>query len=292
MGLLVSVITPSYNQASYIRDTIASVRSQTYRPLEHIIIDGGSTDGTVAILQACQDGDVQLRWISEKDNGQANAVNKGLKLAQGEIIGWINSDDVYFSKDVVETVVKEFQANPDVDILHGDVAKIGADNLIRFIWCMPGFNYDRMYVDGKVSQPSVFFRSKIFQEHALRENFLALDYEFWLRIGRSYRFKHLDRILAGDREQPERISVRKKEELRRSHLLAREQYFPAPSFNKVLWYRASSFPMRFLLRVKGLLLFSQLVRRPGWHAGLAFAGYIDSKRQVAYRQMLQRVGKS
>ena len=210
MSTLVSIITPSYNQVDYIKDTISSVRNQSYRPIEHIIVDGGSTDTTIEVLKSYQQvqNDIQVNWISEKDNGQANAINKGLKLAHGEIIGWINSDDVYFYKDVVERVVEEFVNNPDIDIIHGDVAKIGNNNLIHFFWCIPEFNYERMYVDGKISQPTVFFRSKIFNEHSLRENFLALDYELWLRLGRSYKFKHLNFIMAGDREQPNRISIR------------------------------------------------------------------------------------
>jgi glycosyltransferase involved in cell wall biosynthesis len=293
MNMLVSIVTPSYNQADYIKQTILSVRNQSYRPIEHIIVDGCSTDGTVEILRTDRPkaDDIKLIWISEKDNGQANAINKGLKLAQGEIIGWLNSDDVYFYTDVIERIVKEFAENPDIDIIHGDVAKIGEDNLIRFVWCIPEFNYGRMYVDGKVSQPTVFFRKKIFNDHALRENFLALDYELWLRLGRLYKFKHLNVILAGDREQPNRISARKKLELQKSHELARDEYFPNPSISKVFWYRISSFPYRFLLRLKGLIQLIALITKRPWREKLAFDGYIDNKGQVIYRQLFQRVGK-
>jgi glycosyltransferase involved in cell wall biosynthesis len=293
MNTLVSIITPSYNQAEYIKDTILSVQNQSYRPVEHIIVDGGSTDATIEILSASQSdaNGIQQIWISEKDTGQANAINKGLKLAHGEIIGWINSDDVYFYKDVIERVVKEFIKSPDIDVIHGNVAKIGENNLIRFIWCIPEFNYERMYVDGKISQPTVFFRREIFNHHSLRENFLALDYELWLRLGRAYKFKHLDVILAGDREQPNRISARKKKELEKSHIQARDEYFPKPSIIKVFWYRISSFPCRFLFRLKGLIQLITLITNPSWRERLAFEGFIDEKRKVIYRQMFQRVGK-
>ena len=164
MSALVSIVTPSYNQGTYLADTISSVRNQSYRPIEHIIVDGGSNDGTLELLRAYKTNPngIQVSWISEEDRGQGHAINKGLRLAHGEIIGWINSDDVYFDKNVIERVVKEFLENPDIDIIHGNVAKIGENNLLHFIWCIPEFDYKRMYVDGKVSQPTVFFRSRIF----------------------------------------------------------------------------------------------------------------------------------
>jgi glycosyltransferase involved in cell wall biosynthesis len=293
MSTLVSIITPSFNQANYIKDTILSVRHQSYRPIEHIIIDGGSTDETIDILKTYQldSSGIQVNWISEKDRGQAHAINKGLKLAHGDIIGWINSDDVYFYKNVIERVVNEFMNNPDIDIIHGNVAKIGENNLILLIWCIPEFNYERMVLDGKISQPTVFFRSKIFQNHSLRENFLALDYELWLKLGRSYKFQHLDSILAGDREQPNRISFRKKEELQKSHIQARDEYFPDPKKFKVFWYRLSSFPYRFFFRIKGLFQLMILINNSRWRESLAFDGFIDNKRQLIYRQCFRRIGK-
>jgi glycosyltransferase involved in cell wall biosynthesis len=293
MSTLVSIITPSYNQVDYIRATILSVRNQSYRPVEHIIIDGGSTDGTMDTLKEYQrdSKNIQAIWISEKDGGQANAINKGLKLAHGDIIGWINSDDVYFSEDIIELVVRGFEQDPNIDMIHGDVAKIGADNLIHFIWCIPEFNYERMYVDGKISQPTVFFRKKIIKEHLLREDCLALDYELWLRLGRSYKFKHLNLIIAGDREQPNRISVRRKEDLQKSHIQVRDEYFPNPPKFKVIWYRLSSFPHRSLFRIKGLFQLIRLIIQPRWQDKLAFNGFIDNIKNAVYRQMFQRIGK-
>lgn len=293
MKTLVSIVTPSYNQARYLEQTILSVQNQTYRPIEHIIIDGGSTDETIAILKKHESNsvDIQLKWISEKDRGQGHAVNKGLKLTRGEIIGWINSDDVYFSKDVVECVVRQFTENPDVDIIHGDVAKIGENNLIHFIWCIPEFDYDRMYVDGKVSQPTVFFRSRVFAQHSIREDLLALDYELWLRLGKTFKFKHINSILAGDREQPNRISVVKREELRKSHVRVRDEYFHAPSPLRLTEYRLSSFLIRFLYRLKGLIRLVVLMADSKLSEKLAFEGFIDQTARAVYWQIFRRVGK-
>src|SRR5437868_6909459 len=88
---LVSIVTPSLNQARYLREAIESVRGQSYPSIEHIVVDGGSTDGTLDILQECD----ELRWLSETDTGQSHALNKGFAMAQGEVFGWLNADDAY-----------------------------------------------------------------------------------------------------------------------------------------------------------------------------------------------------
>ncbi|MEM2568057.1 MAG: glycosyltransferase, partial [Candidatus Bathyarchaeia archaeon] len=100
---LVSIITPSLNQGRFIRETLLSVKSQDYPCIEHIVIDGGSTDDTLMILKRYE-GTYNLRWISEPDEGHSDAVNKGFRMAQGEIVGWLNSDDVYFDRSTVLAV--------------------------------------------------------------------------------------------------------------------------------------------------------------------------------------------
>ena len=104
-----SVVIPSYNQSSFIRETIESVLSQDYKPLEVIVVDGGSIDGTVDILKQLGD---RVRWISEKDQGQADAVNKGWRMASGNILGWLNSDDLY-EPGALKTVGRFFSNRPD-----------------------------------------------------------------------------------------------------------------------------------------------------------------------------------
>ena len=104
---LVSVVTPSYNQGRYIEETIQSVLSQDYANLEYLVLDGGSSDATLEILQRYEG---RLRWISESDRGQADAINKGFRLARGEILGWLNSDDVYLP-GTIQKVVQYFQTH-------------------------------------------------------------------------------------------------------------------------------------------------------------------------------------
>ena len=118
MKLRVSIITPSYNQGEYLEETIQSVLNQTYSSIEYIVIDGGSTDNSVDIIRKYEER--ITFWCSEKDNGQADAINKGLKLATGDLVCWINSDDILYP-NFTENFVNHFVAHPNVDFLYGDV---------------------------------------------------------------------------------------------------------------------------------------------------------------------------
>ncbi len=110
MKPLVTVVTPSYNQGAFIRDTIESVLSQDYSPLEYLVIDGGSNDQTVEVLKSYGN---RFSWISERDEGQADAVNKGWRIARGEILGWLNSDDIYLA-GALSKAVAALEAHPNV----------------------------------------------------------------------------------------------------------------------------------------------------------------------------------
>ena len=114
----VSIITPSYNQALYLEETILSVLAQTYSNIEYIVIDGGSTDGSVEIIQRYAHR-IDY-WCSEKDAGQADAINKGFQHATGDLICWINSDDILYAT-FVEERVQQFKQHPDIDMIYGDV---------------------------------------------------------------------------------------------------------------------------------------------------------------------------
>lgn len=185
----VSVVTPSYNQGRYIEQTIQSVLSQKGDfALQYLVIDGGSTDGTIDILKKYNG---RLDWVSEKDRGQSHAVNKGFGRAEGEIIGWLNSDDLY-EEGAIQKVVAVFQGNKDCQWLVGRCRIVDEDGLeIRRLitrykdkW-LNRYSYDRLLVEDFISQPAVWFRKTFLDEVGLLNEHLhyTMDYDLWLRMG-------------------------------------------------------------------------------------------------------------
>lgn len=199
-----SIVTPSFNQASYIEETLRSVSNQQYPFLEHLVIDGVSTDGTVEILKpySALPEWKHLRWISEPDRGQSDAINKGFRMATGDIIGWLNSDDLY-EPNCLSRVSDFFAQNHDVDFVYGDyliVDKTGAPLILKkeidFDWdiMLCGLNY--------IAQPNVFFRRRVFDTLGYLDDSLhyVMDYEFWLRAAsKGFRFQHIPAALAACR---------------------------------------------------------------------------------------------
>jgi len=197
---LVSIITPSYNQGDFIEETILSVKNQDYPNIEHIIVDGGSTDNTLDVLKKYE-GTYNMRWISEPDEGQSDAINKGINMASGDIIAWLNSDDVYFFTHSVSEVVDFFRKDKTTDVVFGDLAYIDRKGKVFRIHAYREFNYknllQRRY---ELGQPAMFLRNYVLKENKLRKDLhYVLDYELLLRIGRKYIFKHLPDVLAGMR---------------------------------------------------------------------------------------------
>lgn len=194
----ISVITPSYNQGRFIERTLQSVLSQNIDNLDYWVIDGGSNDDTVKILQKYSD---QLRYVSEPDRGQTHAINKGLQLTQGEIIGWLNSDDIYYP-DAIKNAVAFFKENPDIDILYGQAYHIDAEDQILHRYYTSPWNFKLLKQRCYVCQPAVFFRRRIFENYGLlNENLnFCMDYEFWIRLGKNHvKFGYLNKILAASR---------------------------------------------------------------------------------------------
>jgi len=224
---LVSVITPSYNQGEFIEATVRSVLGQNYPKLEYIIVDGGSDDGTLEIIQyyAWLAPGV-VRWVSEIDEGQADAVNKGFSMCRGDIVGWLNSDDVYFDSGTISYVVDVFRENPDADIVFGNDVLIDRKNRVIRVRRMPRFSYARLLrLAGGISQPAVFFRRHVVAFHHLRRDLrFCMDLEFWLRLGREYRFHKVDKILAGNRLHRDRKMIAHRHEALEEVLTVRAQY--------------------------------------------------------------------
>ena len=196
-----SVVTPSYNQGRYIERTLRSVLDQGYPDLDYRVIDGGSTDDTLDILRRYEDW---LRWVSERDRGLGDAVNKGFDRATGEIIGWINSDDTY-APDCFATVMQVFRERPDVEFVCGDCNMIDEeDRLLRTRRAGP-FNVRHLIRMGVsyVFQPTVFFRRRLLDRVGGCDITLkhGVDYDLWCRMGQVATPLYLPKVLANWRYQ-------------------------------------------------------------------------------------------
>ena len=194
----VSVITPSFNQGQFIERTLQSVAIQSGVEIEHFVVDGGSTDNTIDVLRRSGHG---IRWISEKDKGQADAVNKGIRSTNGEIIGWLNSDDVY-SPEAIVRAVTFFSDHPEVDVIYGMADHIDRNDQPFEAYPSEPWNFERLKDICFICQPAAFFRRSVVERHGLLDDSLhfCMDYEFWLRLGKAgVQFEYLDVKLAGSR---------------------------------------------------------------------------------------------
>jgi glycosyltransferase involved in cell wall biosynthesis len=177
----ISIITPSFNQADYLDETIRSILDQNYPDLEYLIVDGASTDGSVRIIK--KHSEHLTWWVSEMDAGQADAINKGFARATGEIVAWLNSDDVYLP-DTLKTVAELFAANPDAGIIYGDVLSIDGDGNPINVQRFAQYGVEDLMQFKIISQPGVFMRRSVLEQAGyLDEDYhFLLDHHLWLRM--------------------------------------------------------------------------------------------------------------
>lgn len=214
----ISIITPSYNQGEYIEKTIQSVLSQNYPNLEYIVIDGGSNDKTVNILEKYKD---KISYVSEKDEGQQYAINKGLKKSTGEIIAYLNSDDQYLP-DALLHVADFFTKNKDINWVAGRCKIIDQNgkeirNLITLwkdFWLKSAFLTNRqmliLLILNYICQPAVFWKKKLIKEIGFFDEKLdySMDYDYWLKIMSRFRMGFIDSELSFFRIQKQSKTVK------------------------------------------------------------------------------------
>ena len=203
----ISIVTPSFNQAVFLERTILSVLNQNYPNLEYIIIDGGSTDGSVQIIKKYEK--YLAFWVSEPDRGQSHAINKGFAMSRGEILAWLNSDDTYLP-NTFHIVADFFRRNTKVDMVYGRCNMIDENDVIFQEAKVVPFNF-RDYLLGLfvIPQQSSFWRREIFFEvNGLNEeNRACMDYELWVRFAeRGANIKHVNCFLANFRLYRQSIS--------------------------------------------------------------------------------------
>lgn len=204
----ITIITPSYNQGHYIDQTVDSVLGQGYPNLEYIVMDGGSTDGTLGILRKY---DGRLLWTSERDRGQSHAINKGLRMATGDVIGFLNSDDRYEPGSILK-IGRFFAAHSKAYWVTGRCRTIDprgeeirkAITLYKDFWLRIK-SYRALLVLNYVSQPATFWRKEVTDAVGGFDESLgyAMDYDYWLRVGRSFKLWVLPDYLASFRVHPD-----------------------------------------------------------------------------------------
>ena len=220
MTLSMSIITPSMNQGRFIPETIDSVLTQDVEDREYFVVDGGSTDETVEILRRYDD---RVGWVSEPDRGQAHAVNKGIAVTSGDIIGWLNSDDVY-APGALAAARDAFEANPEADVVFGRADHIDAGGNVVGAYPVEPVSLDRLRETCTFCQPAVFFRRGVTERWGLLDESLqfCMDYEYWIRlIAGGARFHFLDTVLACSRVHEDTKTLARRSEAYREacHML-------------------------------------------------------------------------
>lgn len=244
----ITIITPSFNQGQFIEETILSVVNQRYPNLEHLVFDGGSTDGTIDILKKYP----HIKWVSEKDRGQTHAVNKGMREARSEIIGWLNSDDT-FLPGAFEAVSAKFMSDPDCFVVFGDYHAIDENG--KILYSTRGFcgTYEEMIrwwdYTYAIHQPTVFVRREVIREiGVLDESFnYTMDHEWWFRIARHYHFKHIPQFIATYRMHKDAKTFAPLEKYVYPELLIASKKHWGPIWKAKYWRLSSSYK-KFLMR--------------------------------------------
>lgn len=256
----ISIVTPSYNQGKFLKETIESVLNQEIQPLEYIIIDGGSTDESVSIIKEYEDK--LAYWVSEKDSGQTNAINKGLQRITGEVWGYLCSDDTLLP-GVLDDISHIFSENKEVDIVYGNCLWVDEKGK-RLKVKIPNHPFDRLKLlkNNFIYQPSVFMRKRVLEEIGPFNESLdyGMDYEYWLRASEKFNFKYVDINVSTyrlhfDSKSIKHVKAMRKEMIKikkpygyESHAIREYQKFIFIGYH---WYRLKQFIYRLITRVNG-----------------------------------------
>ncbi len=195
---LVTIITPSFNQAAFLEKAICSVLEQDYPKLEYIVVDGGSTDGSMEIIKRYEHR--LAWWVSEKDQGQSDAINKGLTRANGEIVAWLNSDDFYLP-GAVSSAVTALQEHPDWGLVYGNMLAVDGEGALLNIQRFDNWKLDDLLCFHILGQPSVFLRKSVLDRAGAvdtRFHYL-LDHHLWIRMAMLAPIGHVSQFWSAAR---------------------------------------------------------------------------------------------
>lgn len=223
----ISIVTPSYQQGRFIEETIRSVLLQGYPNIEYIVVDGGSEDETLSILDKYSN---YIQWVSEADDGQADAINKGWKQTTGDILAYLNSDDTYV-RGALGHMIQFFTERPDVDMVYGDIIHIDQQSKVTARYNPGPLELERyLCCNLYLPQPTVFFRAAIPNKIGYLDPKLnlALDLDYWIRIAQEYRVEYIPQILANARVYFEAKSTQNKHEYLDERLYILDKIFSRP----------------------------------------------------------------
>lgn len=194
----VSIVTPSLNQSRFLEQTIRSVLEQEPPPNEYFIIDGGSTDSSVEIIKKYESR--LTGWVSEKDKGQADAINKGLRQTRGEIVAWLNSDD-YYLPGAIQIAVETFRQHPEAGLVYGNALSVDENSVTFNLQIFKPFSLLDLMSFQIISQPAVFIRRSVLEQAGLLDPsfHMLLDHHLWLRMARIATMMYIPEILAAAR---------------------------------------------------------------------------------------------
>jgi glycosyltransferase involved in cell wall biosynthesis len=232
----ISIVTPSYNQGQYIDETIKSVLAQDYPNIEYIVVDGASTDNTVEILKGYGK---RIRWISEKDNGQTEAIKKGFELSTGEFIAWLNSDDLYLP-GAVSRVMDFFKNHPGAAMVYGKSYYIDEHGTRVGEYPTGPVDTKRLPEFNFICQPSAFFTREAFVSAGALDEGLhySMDYDLWLRMSKKYELDYIEDYLSLYRLHAESKTVAEHHQIKqtRETLDLTLKYFNRAPANRVYMY--------------------------------------------------------
>jgi len=296
-GPAVSIVTPCLNMAGFLDQAIRSVLEQDYPALDYIVVDGGSTDGTLELLRRYEG---RVRFVSEPDRGPADAINKGFRLTGGEIVAWLNADDYYLSPTAVSEAVRAFAEHPEAAVVYGE--GVWVDEAGGEIGPYPVAEFDpaRLAQECFLCQPAAFIRRSALEEAGGLDPDLkyAFDYDLWIRLARRHRFVHIPRRWAASRMHRATITLGARRAVFRETLELlgrhygyvpfrwvhsycsflvdrRDQFFEPlrPGFGKYLlslpaglWYNRRH-PLRYLNEWRRVMTWAGLLRRLGIRSG-------------------------
>ena len=178
----ISIITITYNSAKTLPRALASVLGQTYSDIEHIIVDGASTDGTLELIQSYAKNHTNVKWVSEKDNGIYDALNKGIRMATGDVIGFLHSDDILYSPDSIEQIAAAFEST-HADVVYGDLQYCNGDKVVRR-WKSNAFYPRALKFGWMPPHPTVYVRREVYEQIGPYDDWfrISADYDMMLRI--------------------------------------------------------------------------------------------------------------